>query len=85
MLILFAATGIVVAAVLALTLRNWWVLIGVLFVHLLATIAVVGYSLQRASQSYDKPDPVTEARLEEEGAEEQAQPRRGGRDREVFN
>jgi hypothetical protein len=85
MLILFAATGIVVAAVLALTLRSWWVLIGVLFVHFIATVAVVGYSLQRASQTYDKPDPVTEARVEEERGEEEAQSRRGGRDREVFS
>jgi membrane protein implicated in regulation of membrane protease activity len=84
MVVLFAATGIVVAAVLALTLQSWWVLLGVLFVHLLATLAVVGYSLQRASETQGKPDPVTEARVEEERAEESAQPRRG-RDREVFS
>jgi membrane protein implicated in regulation of membrane protease activity len=85
MLVLFAATGIMVAAVLALTLRSWWVLLGVLFVHLLATVAVVGYTLQRATDTHEKPDPVTEARVEEERAEEEAQPRKGDRDREVFS
>jgi hypothetical protein len=27
---------------------------------------VIAYTFKRASQSYDKPDPVTEARIEEE-------------------
>jgi hypothetical protein len=50
----------------ALTLQSWWVLIGVLLVHALATIAVVAYTLQRASDTSGKLDPVTEARIEEE-------------------
>jgi hypothetical protein len=57
------------------------VLIGVLFLHALATIAVVAYTLQRASDTSGKPDPVTEARIEEEqsagsGAQRQTRDRR---------
>jgi membrane protein implicated in regulation of membrane protease activity len=86
MVALFAATGVVVAAVLALMLRSWWVLVGVLFLHVLATTAVVLYTLRRAGEGGDKPDPVTEARLEEERAEARRRRpvRRRGRDREVF-
>jgi hypothetical protein len=35
-------------------------------VHAVGTVFVVGYTLRRAPQAGDKPDPVTEARLEEE-------------------
>ena len=41
MVVLFAATGVVVAGVLALTLQSWWVLVAVLIVHAVATTAVV--------------------------------------------
>lgn len=66
MVIVFVATGVVVAAVLALTLRSWWVLAAVVALHALATILVVGYTLRRASETGGKPDPVAEARIEEE-------------------
>jgi hypothetical protein len=82
MVVLFATIGIVVAAVAALLLQSWWALLAVLFVHALATAAVVVYALLRASESHEKPDPVTEARIEEE---ERRQPAtRPGGDREVF-
>jgi membrane protein implicated in regulation of membrane protease activity len=86
MVVIFAATGVVVAAVLALTLRSWWVLLAVLFVHALATGAVVAYTLARAGQDQGKPDPVTEASLEEERAEARRRPpaERRGPDRQVF-
>jgi membrane protein implicated in regulation of membrane protease activity len=86
MVVLFAATGVVVAGVLALTMRSWWVLVGVLFLHAVATVAVVLYTLQRAGESGEKPDAVTEARIEEERREaRRGRPtRHRGRDREVF-
>jgi membrane protein implicated in regulation of membrane protease activity len=86
MVVLFAATGVVVAGVLALTLRSWWVLVGVVFLHAIATTVVVLYTLRRAGEAGDKPDPVTEARIEEEraAARRQRPVRRRGRDREVF-
>jgi cyanate permease len=66
MVLIVAATGVVVAGVIALAL-NSWVALGVLLVlHAIATGIVVGYSFKRAAQDEDKPDPVVEARLEEE-------------------
>lgn len=66
MVVLFVATGVMVAAVLALTLESWWVLAGVVALHAIATIFVVGYTLRRTLETGDKPDPVSEARIEEE-------------------
>lgn len=78
MVVLFVATGVVVAAVVALTLRSWWVLAAVLVLHAVATTFVVGYTLRRAGEAGDKPDPVTEARIEEEQVDERR--REGSRD-----
>jgi membrane protein implicated in regulation of membrane protease activity len=66
MVILFAATGIVVAAVAALALQSWVLLVAVLAVHLVVSSLVVGYAWNRAGDTGGKPDPVTEARIEEE-------------------
>jgi hypothetical protein len=70
MVLLFVAAGIVLAAVIALALRSWRVLGGVLVIHAVASGLVIAYTSKRASQSYDKPDPVAEARIEEEGERE---------------
>jgi hypothetical protein len=66
MVVLFVATGIVVAAVAALALGSWLLLVVVLAVHAAASTFVVVTTLRRASDTRDKPDPVTEARIEEE-------------------
>jgi hypothetical protein len=66
MIILFAATGVVVAAVAALALQSWLLLVAVLAVHLLATALVVSVAWKRAGDTSDKPDPVTEARIDEQ-------------------
>jgi membrane protein implicated in regulation of membrane protease activity len=66
MVVLFVATAVVVAAVIALTLRSWWVLAAVLVLHAIVTILVVAYALRQAGETDDKPDPVSEARIEEE-------------------
>jgi membrane protein implicated in regulation of membrane protease activity len=65
MVVLFVAVGVVAVAVVALTLESWWILGVALVIHFLATLYVVIYALGRAGETYDKPDPVTEARLEE--------------------
>ena len=70
MVVLFVAIGLVVAAVLALTLQSWWVLAGVLALHAIATTFVVGYTLRRTLETGDKPDPVSEARIEEDRVEQ---------------
>ena len=69
MIVLFVATGLVVAAVVVLLTGSWWALAAAMVVHAVATIGVVWYTLRRTGQSQDKPHPVTEARIEEERLE----------------
>jgi membrane protein implicated in regulation of membrane protease activity len=69
MIVLVVATGLVVAALVVLLTRSWWALAAAMLVHAVATITVVWYSLRRAGQTEDKPDPVAEARIEEERLE----------------
>jgi membrane protein implicated in regulation of membrane protease activity len=66
MVIIFVATGVVVAAVAALALQSWLLLVAVLAVHGIASAFVVGTAWRRAGDTRDKPDPVTEARMEEQ-------------------
>jgi membrane protein implicated in regulation of membrane protease activity len=81
MIVLFGALALVVGAVAALALNNWWILIVVMALHLLASAVVLGYAWLRVSESYDKPDPVTEARIEETTSkEEQDEIRRDARE-----
>jgi membrane protein implicated in regulation of membrane protease activity len=68
MVILFVATGVVVAAVAALALQSWLLLFAVLALHGIASAIVIGVAWRRAGDTRDKPDPVTEARMEERAA-----------------
>lgn len=61
------AAGIVVAAIAVLAFRTWWALALALAAHAIGSTVVVAYALRRAGQA-SKPDPVTEARLEDEQA-----------------
>jgi membrane protein implicated in regulation of membrane protease activity len=66
LLLLFAgATLIVVAAIVGLATGMWWVLAVVLALHLVAFVVVMT-PVMRSLEGGDKPDPVTEARMEEE-------------------
>jgi membrane protein implicated in regulation of membrane protease activity len=65
MILIFGALALVVGAVGALALDSWWILVGVMAVHGLGSAVVIGYALVAAGQQTDKPDPVTQARLEE--------------------
>ena len=85
MLVLLGATGVVVAAIAALALQSWWVLIGVLAVHGTATTLVITYTLRQAGRDYDKPDPVTEARIEDRHGSRPQRRRPRARDYEVYN
>jgi hypothetical protein len=78
MVILFAATGVVVAAVAALALGSWLLLVAVLALHGVATAFVVGFAWNRAGDTRDKPDPVTEARIEEERSDDRYSGARAG-------
>lgn len=58
------ATVVVVGAVIALVTGSWWVLAAAILVHLAATGAVMLLIGRRLDEGY-KPDPVSEAQLEE--------------------
>jgi membrane protein implicated in regulation of membrane protease activity len=66
MILTFGALALVVGAVASLALGSWWILVAVMGLHALASAAVIGYAFIAAGQQEDKPDPVTQARLEEE-------------------
>jgi hypothetical protein len=68
MLVIFTvATAVVVGVVAALATNNWIFLPIALGVHAIGTVLVMMAIMPRLKDE-DKPDPVTEARLEEEGA-----------------
>jgi membrane protein implicated in regulation of membrane protease activity len=78
------ALAVVVGAVAALALGSWWILAGVVAVHFIASGIVVGLILRRTEQA-SKPDPVTEARLEEEQAgRDEPEPKRRRDEERVF-
>jgi membrane protein implicated in regulation of membrane protease activity len=66
MLALFGAAALVVGGVGVLALDTWWLLIVAVLALVVASAFVLGY-VGRTLRGGDKPDPVTEARLEEEG------------------
>jgi membrane protein implicated in regulation of membrane protease activity len=61
------ATVLVVFGIIALATGSWWALIIPLVLHLIGSVLVISGVFKRLQQG-DKPDPVTEARLDEEGA-----------------
>ena len=68
LLVIFtAATALVVGLVAALATDNWIFLPIALAIHAAGTVLVMMAILPRLEDE-DKPDPVTEARLEEERA-----------------
>jgi membrane protein implicated in regulation of membrane protease activity len=65
MLVIFtAATALVVGLVAALATDNWIFLPVAIGIHVIGTVLVL-MAIRPRLQDEDKPDPVTEARLEE--------------------
>jgi membrane protein implicated in regulation of membrane protease activity len=62
------ATALVVGGVLALATGSWWALLIPVALHGVATFLVISGIFKRVDQG-EKPDPVTEARLDEERAQ----------------
>jgi membrane protein implicated in regulation of membrane protease activity len=62
------AMALVIGGVLALATKSWWALLIPVVLQVVASVIVVGGVFKRMDQG-DKPDPVTEARLEEERAQ----------------
>src|SRR5918994_3761042 len=69
MFVVFAAAGVLVAAVVALVLESWIVLIVLLMLHAIATAIVVTTTL-RTTGNMEKPAPTTVAMLEDEGVDD---------------
>jgi membrane protein implicated in regulation of membrane protease activity len=67
MIVIVGALVLMVGVIASLALESWWILVGVMVVHGLVSAVVVGYTL-RKTESQTKPDPVTEARIEETGS-----------------
>jgi membrane protein implicated in regulation of membrane protease activity len=59
------ATALVLGGILALATGSWWALAIPVVLHLVGTTIVISGVFKRLDQG-DKPDPVTEARLQEE-------------------
>jgi membrane protein implicated in regulation of membrane protease activity len=68
MVAMMGAAAIVVGAIGVLAFQTWWVLIVAVLAHAIASVFVLGYVGKTLNENTDKPDPVTEARLEEEGS-----------------
>ena len=68
LLIMTFATALVLGGIIALATGSWWALAIPVLLHLVASAFVIGGVFKRVEQG-DKPDPVTEARLEEERAD----------------
>lgn len=60
----------VVGFAVAVAVGEWWILPVAIVAHAIGFTAVMLAVGSRIGEDRDKPDPVTEARLEEEGAEE---------------
>jgi membrane protein implicated in regulation of membrane protease activity len=84
MILIFGALALMVGAIASLALGTWWVLIAVLAAHAVISAIVVGYAWRQAGRTVDKPDPVTEARVEDETADDSPRAARVAGDREVF-
>jgi membrane protein implicated in regulation of membrane protease activity len=89
MMVVAGVAGLVVAAIALLAFDSWWALAIALAAHAVGTLVVVGYALRRATQTGGKPDPVTEARREEDERDLKQRRRETGqvnpaRDYEVF-
>ncbi len=65
-IVISAATVLVVGGVVSLATGSWWFLIVALAAHAVGTLMVMAYTMSKVADDKDKPDPVTEARIEEE-------------------
>jgi membrane protein implicated in regulation of membrane protease activity len=60
-------TFFVLGGIVALATGSWWALLIAVAVHAIGTLIVMSGVFKRLDQG-EKPDPVVEARLEDEGA-----------------
>ena len=65
LLLMTFLTALVVGGIAALATGSWWALAFPLVLHGIGTVAVVSGVFKRLEQG-EKPDPVTDARLDDE-------------------
>jgi membrane protein implicated in regulation of membrane protease activity len=68
LLLMTVATAVVAAAILVLATGKWWTLLIPVGLHALGTTIVISGVMKRTEEG-DKPDPVTQARLDDERAQ----------------
>lgn len=68
LVLLSAALVLMVAIIAALALESWWIVVAAMGAHAVLSAVIVSYGFAQASKTGDKPDPVTQARIEEEGS-----------------
>jgi hypothetical protein len=66
MFVVIGVAGVIVAAIVALALESWIVLIALLVLHAIGTTIVVRTAF-KATANVEKPAPTTQAMLEDEG------------------
>ena len=74
LILITGATALLVGVIASLATGSWLLLVVALVIHGLGTVVVVGYTMRAVSQDEDKPDPVTQARQEEERGESTDEP-----------
>ena len=67
MILIFGALALMVGVIASLALESWWILVAVMAVHGILSALVVGYTMRQVDKTGGKPDPVTEARIDEQG------------------
>jgi membrane protein implicated in regulation of membrane protease activity len=70
--LLIISTGallLTVGVVASLATGSWWLLVAAVAVHAVGSTVVIGLAWKAAGQEGDKPDPVTQARIEEESSD----------------
>lgn len=68
LILIFGALALMVGVIASLALESWWILVAVMAVHGVLSAIVVGYALRQADKTGGKPDPVEEARIDDEGS-----------------
>ena len=68
LVLIFGALALMVGIIASLALDSWLILIVVMAAHAIFSAIVIGYAFVQANKAGDKPDPVTQARIEEEGS-----------------
>jgi membrane protein implicated in regulation of membrane protease activity len=85
MVAMLGGAALVVGLVVVLATGEWWALAVAMGALAVGSAIAIGYAWRKAGDTGGKPDPVTEARVEEEQAHGRQPPRRTARDYEVFS